>query len=110
MAWIVGAAAVPSTTAGIFINIEPVVGASLGVLAFHDPFKLPLAIGGALIVTGSLVVVLNEAPSLSLTAEAALANRADQLDEGLVLTEAMPGDAMPEEASAAFSHPPPSAR
>ncbi len=60
VAWQLGAAQVPSTAAGVFVNIEPVVGSALGVWAFHDPLTPALVAGGALIVVGSLVVVLSE--------------------------------------------------
>ena len=60
VAWQLGAARVPSTAAGVFVNIEPVVGSALGVLAFHDPLTPALVAGGGLIVAGSVVVVLGE--------------------------------------------------
>jgi len=59
-AWQYGATRVGSATAGVFINIEPLLGATLGVLLFGDRLTLGLAVGGALILAGSLVVVLGE--------------------------------------------------
>lgn len=60
VAWQLGAARVPSTAAGVFVNIEPVVGSGLGVGMFHDPLTPALVVGGVLIVLGSLVTVLGE--------------------------------------------------
>lgn len=59
-AWQFGAARVGSATAGVFINIEPLLGATLGVALFGDRLTLGLAIGGVMILIGSLVVVLGE--------------------------------------------------
>lgn len=61
-AWQYGASRVSSASAGVFINIEPLFGALVGVLAFHDRLTLALGVGGVLIVAGSLTVVRGEAP------------------------------------------------
>lgn len=61
-AWQFGSARVGSATAGVFINLEPLLGAALGVAFFGDRLSLGLAIGGGLIVAGSLAVVLGEKP------------------------------------------------
>jgi drug/metabolite transporter (DMT)-like permease len=68
-AWQYGAARVSSASAGVFINMEPLVGAALGVLAFHDALSLTLVLGGAMILAGSLVVVLGEKEPLHEVAE-----------------------------------------
>lgn len=60
VAWQLGAAQVASTTAGVFVNIEPVVGSLLGVFAFGDRATPALVAGGVLIVAGSCVTVLGE--------------------------------------------------
>jgi drug/metabolite transporter (DMT)-like permease len=60
VAWQYGATRVGSATAGVFINIEPLLGATLGVLLFGDRLTLGLAVGGLMILVGSLVVVLGE--------------------------------------------------
>ncbi len=60
VAWQLGAARVPSTAAGVFVNIEPVVGSALGVGVFHDALTSALVVGGVLIVVGSVVTVLGE--------------------------------------------------
>ena len=62
-AWQFGASRVSSATAGVFINIEPLLGAALGVLLFGDHLSLGLAVGGAMILVGSFVVVLGERDS-----------------------------------------------
>lgn len=59
-AWQFGASRVGSATAGVFINIEPLLGATLGVALFGDRLTWGLAVGGAMILIGSLVVVLGE--------------------------------------------------
>ena len=59
-AWQYGASRVSSASAGVFINIEPLFGAAVGVLAFNDSLTLALGLGGAMIVAGSLIVVRGE--------------------------------------------------
>ena len=59
-AWQYGSTRVGSATAGVFINIEPLLGSALGVAFFHDRLSLGLGLGGALIVAGSFAVVLGE--------------------------------------------------
>ena len=60
LCWQVGAPRVSTAAAGVFINVEPVVGTGLGVLLFADRPSWLAAAGGALILAGSLVVVLFE--------------------------------------------------
>ena len=60
LCWQVGAPRVSTAAAGVFINVEPVVGAGLGVLLFGDRPSWLAAAGGALILAGSLVVVVFE--------------------------------------------------
>jgi drug/metabolite transporter (DMT)-like permease len=43
---------VPAEVAGAFVNLEPLVGAGLGALVFHDPFGGLSAIGGVVVVIG----------------------------------------------------------
>lgn len=59
-AWQYGSARVGSASAGVFINIEPLMGAAIGVLLFGDHLTFALGAGGLLILVGSLVVVLGE--------------------------------------------------
>jgi drug/metabolite transporter (DMT)-like permease len=61
-AWQYGSTRVSSAAAGVFINIEPLLGAILGVAVFGDHMGWPLAVGGFLILAGSCVVVLGEKP------------------------------------------------
>lgn len=61
-AWQYGSARVDSASAGVFINIEPLIGAAVGISLFGDPARWPLLLGGALIVIGSIVVVRGERP------------------------------------------------
>jgi drug/metabolite transporter (DMT)-like permease len=59
-AWQFGASRVGSATAGVFINLEPLLGATTGVLLFGDRVTVGLAVGGLMILSGSLAVVLGE--------------------------------------------------
>lgn len=59
-AWQLGSARVGSASAGVFINIEPLMGSALGVALFGDRLTLALGLGGLLILAGSFVVVLGE--------------------------------------------------
>jgi drug/metabolite transporter (DMT)-like permease len=58
--WQYGLTRVGSATAGVFVNIEPLMGAVIGVALFGDRLTLGLAFGGLLILAGSFVVVLAE--------------------------------------------------
>jgi len=61
---------VESASAGVFINIEPLVGATLGIGVFGDPAGWPLPLGGVLIVRGSIIVVRGERVDASRVADA----------------------------------------
>jgi drug/metabolite transporter (DMT)-like permease len=67
-AWQYGSVRVASAAAGVFINIEPMLGAILGVVIFGDHAGWPLALGGTMVLAGSLVVVLGEKPTPSIPA------------------------------------------
>jgi drug/metabolite transporter (DMT)-like permease len=56
--WNWGLAHTDAGKAGAFINLEPVVGAALGVLLLHESLGAIAVLGGALIVSGALVVGL----------------------------------------------------
>jgi O-acetylserine/cysteine efflux transporter len=43
---------VPAEVAGAFVNLEPLVGAATGAVAFHDAVGGPQLLGGAMIVAG----------------------------------------------------------
>jgi drug/metabolite transporter (DMT)-like permease len=59
-AWQFGSARVDAASAGVFINIEPLIGACVGVMLFGDHLTFALGVGGLLIIAGSFVVVLGE--------------------------------------------------
>ncbi len=63
--WQIGSARVGSAAAGVFINVEPLMGAMIGVLLFGDQLSVAIVAGGALIIAGSLVVVLGEKPPIA---------------------------------------------
>jgi drug/metabolite transporter (DMT)-like permease len=69
-AWQFGSAHVDSASAGVFINIEPLMGASVGVLLFGDHLTWALAAGGLMIIAGSFAVVLGERRAAPVTASA----------------------------------------
>lgn len=54
--WNWGLAEVPASQAGVFLNLEPVVGAVLGVLILHELLG-PFGVVGGLMVIGAAVVV-----------------------------------------------------
>ncbi|MBO9710727.1 MAG: DMT family transporter [Caulobacter sp.] len=60
VAWQFGSSRVGSASAGVFINIEPLMGASIGVLLFGDHLSWALGVGGLMIIAGSFAVVLGE--------------------------------------------------
>ncbi len=69
-AWQFGSARVGSASAGVFINIEPLMGACVGVLMFGDHLTWALAAGGLMIIAGSFAVVLGERHTPPVTASA----------------------------------------
>jgi drug/metabolite transporter (DMT)-like permease len=57
--WNWGLVRVPASQAGVFLNLEPVVGAALGVALLHDvlgPFAL---LGGMMVVAAAVVVAMD---------------------------------------------------
>jgi O-acetylserine/cysteine efflux transporter len=56
-----GQHAVSTEVAGAFLNLEPLVGAMVGVVAFGDPAGPRLAIGGAAILGG---ILMSSVPAL----------------------------------------------
>jgi drug/metabolite transporter (DMT)-like permease len=57
--WNWGLAQVPASQAGVFINLEPVVGAILGVLVLHDVIGSHGVVGGLLVIGAATVVALD---------------------------------------------------
>ncbi len=60
--WNWGLTQVPASEAGIFLNMEPVIGSVLGVAVFHESLGPTAWLGGALIV-GSAVVLSTHSSS-----------------------------------------------
>jgi drug/metabolite transporter (DMT)-like permease len=54
--WNWGLSRVPASQAGVFLNLEPVVGALLGVVLLHDVLGSYAIIGGLLVVGAALFV------------------------------------------------------
>ncbi|MGH7334860.1 MAG: DMT family transporter [Candidatus Rokuibacteriota bacterium] len=57
LVWNWALARIPAPRAAIFLSVQPIVGALLGVLLLDEPFTLFTATGGALIVAGLLLTV-----------------------------------------------------
>lgn len=53
--WNLGLARMESGRAAVYLNLEPVVGAGLGVAAFGDVVGLSLAAGGLLVLVGAVL-------------------------------------------------------
>jgi drug/metabolite transporter (DMT)-like permease len=60
--WNWGLMRVPASQAGVFINLEPVVGAVLGVALLHDALG-PFALVGGILVIGAAVYVASDRAS-----------------------------------------------
>ncbi len=54
--WNWGQRFVPASTAGVFVNLEPLVGAFAGILFFGDPVGWGTYAGGTLIVASAFVI------------------------------------------------------
>lgn len=54
--WNWGLQFIPASEAGIYINLEPLIGAILGVVLLHDQMTGGLVIGGALILVAALLI------------------------------------------------------
>jgi drug/metabolite transporter (DMT)-like permease len=52
LVWNVALRRVPAPRAAIFLNVQPVVGALLGVTVLHEPFTAFTVAGGVLLVAG----------------------------------------------------------
>jgi drug/metabolite transporter (DMT)-like permease len=52
--WNWGLKRVPASQAGVFVNLEPLVGATLGVIVMHESLGITAVAGGVLIVGGAL--------------------------------------------------------
>ena len=63
--WNWGLAHTDAGKAGAFINLEPIIGAALGVLVLRESLGPIAVVGGALIVGGALVVGLQRTDSSS---------------------------------------------
>lgn len=66
--WNLGLRAVPASDAGVFINIEPLIGAVAGIVLFGDPFGWTIALGAAVIVAGAIIVTKTAAPPVKAAA------------------------------------------
>ena len=58
--WNWGLARIPASQAGVFVNLEPVVGAILGVMLLHDILGPYALIGGLLVVGAAIFVAVGD--------------------------------------------------
>jgi len=58
--WNWGLSHVPASQAGVFINLEPVIGAILGVIVFSDVLGPYALIGGVLVVGAAVYVASSD--------------------------------------------------
>jgi drug/metabolite transporter (DMT)-like permease len=61
--WNYGLARIPASQAGVFVNLEPVVGAVLGLVLFGDRLGILAAFGGVLVVGSAVAVTRSTEPS-----------------------------------------------
>lgn len=59
--WNVGLARVPASDAGVFVNIEPIVGALCGIMLFGDPAGWQLLVGSGLVLGAAVAVTFSSA-------------------------------------------------
>jgi drug/metabolite transporter (DMT)-like permease len=68
--WNWGLKRVPASEAGIFVNLEPLVGAILGVSLLHENLGIMALAGGALIIAGAVYFSYKpEGSSVQVTGE-----------------------------------------
>jgi drug/metabolite transporter (DMT)-like permease len=75
-----GQARVPAQLAGVFVNIEPIVGAAIGWVAFADPASMPQLFGVLSVIGGITLTALPRTPRL--LASAALRSNTGRAWEG----------------------------
>ena len=63
VAWQLGASQVSAASSGVFLNLEPLVGALFGVAMFGDPMTVSLLTGGVAILLGSVLVAATRSPA-----------------------------------------------
>ena len=60
--WNVGLSRIPSADAGVFVNLEPVVGSACGVAFYGDAVHWPLIAGASLVIGSAIAVTTSEMP------------------------------------------------
>jgi len=63
LSWNAGLQHVEPSHAGVFVNIEPIVGSLCGVIFFGDAITWGLLAGGALVLSGAITVTLQQPAS-----------------------------------------------
>jgi len=64
MLWNYGMTQVPASQAGVFLNLEPLIGSLLGVFLLGDQLGPPAWIGGALILTAAITLTMRSKSSV----------------------------------------------
>lgn len=63
--WNLGLERMPPSRAGVYLNLEPVVGAGLGVALLHEPVTTGLLAGGGLVLAASLLASFPARPAVA---------------------------------------------
>ena len=64
--WNYGLRFVPASHAGVFINLEPLIGAVLGIALLGDELTLELVAGGCLILASAVIVSWPSSPAVGV--------------------------------------------
>lgn len=59
--WNWGLKVITASQAGVFVNLEPLVGATLGILVLHETLSSGLLLGGLFILTAAFLTTTNKA-------------------------------------------------
>ncbi len=59
---------IPASEAGVFLNLEPIIGSVLSVWLFHERLGWTAALGGGLIVASAIVMTTQSKPAMRETA------------------------------------------
>lgn len=92
--WNWGLARVPVSRAALFINVQPIVGALLGIALFHDAWNLVTLIAGASVIAAAIAVT--RAPADPLVGSRRLALFRSRISPPLSAPQAATSRAQPE--------------
>ena len=64
--WNFGLRFIPASHAGVYVNIEPLIGAILGIALLGEELTMELTIGGVLILTSAVIVSWPQSPAVGV--------------------------------------------